>query len=251
MSIIKKYKDEILYFQLDKFKELDYIDHLFTSRIGWSNENIKKNISYIFNLPEDNIINVKQVHGSDIMVIDSETKDFRGVSNLEKDGLITNIPGIALITYHADCVPIYFLDKKQRVIGMAHGGWKGTYNNINEKMINTMKKVFACQSEDILVGIGPSIGPCCYEIGEDLGEKFTNRYKDFKGIIEIRNNKTYLNLWQVNYLQLLEKGILKENIMLSKTCTSCRVDELYSYRKENGTKKRMAAAISLVNNMDN
>lgn len=251
MSIVKRYKDEILYFQLDKFKELDYIDHLFTSRIGWSNENIKKNISDIFNISETNIINVKQVHGTDIMAIDGEIKDFEKISNLEKDGLITNIPDIVLITYHADCVPIYFLDKKKKVIGMAHGGWKGTYNNISGKMIQTMKRIYGSQREDILVGIGPSIGSCCYEVGEDLGKQFTDRYRDFKNIVEKRDNKIYLNLWQINYLQLLEKGILKENIILSKTCTSCRVDEFYSYRKENGTKNRMAAAIGLINNIDN
>lgn len=245
MGIIEKYSEGVLYYQLELFNSIDYVNHLFTTRIGWSNENIPDKISSIFNVPKSNIINVNQVHGTDIIIVNSKTKDFRGFSKKEGDGLITNIPNLVLMTSHADCVPIYFLDQKKKVIGIAHGGWRGTYNNISGKMIDNMKNIYGSKTKDILVGIGPSIGPCCYEIGHDLGEKFIKRYGKFKNIIQKKDNKLFLDLWKVNYLQVTDKGIEPENIALSKACTSCKIDKFYSYRKERGIKNRMIAAISL------
>ena len=251
MKIIETYKNEVLYYQFKSFNDVNYVNHLFTSRIGWSNENISDKISNIFNIPKANIVNVKQVHGTDIMVIDSKATDFKQISNLERDGLITNIPNIVLTTYHADCVPIYFLDKKKRVIGMAHGGWKGTYNNISKEMIHIMKTKYGSNPEEILVGIGPSIGPCCYEVSRDLGEEFVKKYSKFKDILLEKDNNVFLDLWRINYLQLMNEGLQSENITLSGICTSCQIDKLYSYRKEKGTKNRMVAAISLDINYDN
>ncbi len=246
MGIIENNKDGFMYYQMEAFKDIDFANHLFTSRIGWNNENIKDKISHIFNVPKVNIINLKQVHGTDIMIIDEKTKDLEGISDIEKDGLITNIPKLVLITYHADCVPIYFLDKKKQVVGLAHGGWRGTYDNISGKMVDLMMNTYNSKTEDILVGIGPSIGPCCYEVSLDLGEKFALKYSGFKDILRHKDDSVYLDLWKVNYLQVREKGILEENITLSRTCTSCNVDKLYSYRREEGTKNRMAAAISIL-----
>src|SRR5690606_4290042 len=133
-------------------------------------------ISNILNVPKDNIISVKQVHGTNIKVIDSKLVNFDNTSLLEADGLITDLPNIVLATYHADCVPIYFLDRGKKVVGIAHGGWRGTFENISGKMIDLLRNKYNSNSKDILIGIGPSIGPCCYEIGKDLGEKFSERY---------------------------------------------------------------------------
>lgn len=245
MGIIEKYNKGVLYYQFELFNKVGYINHLFTSRIGWSNENILDKISIIFNVPKSNIVNVNQVHGTDIMVVNSKVEDFKELSEKERDGLITNIPNLILMTSHADCVPIYFLDQRNKVIGLAHGGWRGTYDNITGKMIDTMKKIYNSKSEDILVGIGPSIGPCCYEVSRDLGKQFIEKYDKFKNILQEKDGKIFLDLWKTNYLQAIDKGIKSENITLSKICTSCKVDKFYSYRKEKGTKNRMIAAISL------
>ena len=245
MGIIEKHKEGVLYYQLELFNNVGYINHLFTSRIGWGNESISDKISSIFNVPKTNIVNVKQVHDTDIMVIDSKLEDFKELSKVEKDGLITNIPNIVLTTYHADCVPIYFLDQKKRIVGIAHGGWRGTYNNISGKMIDIMKRVYDSKPEDVLVGIGPSIGPCCYEVSRSLGEQFTKKYIGFKNILQKKDNKVFLDLWEINHLQVMYGGVPPENITLSEACTSCKIDKFYSYRKEKGTKYRMVAAISL------
>jgi len=164
---------------------------------------------------------------------------------LEADGLVTDLPGIALITYHADCVPVYFVDITKKVVALAHSGWKGTFNNITGKMIKTMIEHYNSKKEDILIGIGPSIGPCCYEVKDDLIQMFTKRYPNYKDIIRINGDRTLLDLWRVNYLQIIDEGIPKENIIQSNVCTSCNTDKFYSYRKEKGIDKRMVAVISL------
>lgn len=245
VAIIENYKEDVLYYQIKLFNDIEFIKHLFTSRIGWCNENTLNKLSNIFNVPRENIIKVKQVHGTDIMVIDSNTKDLKKIINLEKDGLITNTFNIVLTTSHADCVPIYFVDKEKEIIGLAHGGWRGTYNNISGKMIDKMIEVYDSNVKDILVGIGPSIGPCCYEVSKDLAEKFAIRYSDFKDIFMYKNGNIHLDLWRTNYFQLKEKGILEHNIVIGKACTSCHIDKFYSYRKEKGTKNRMVAAIGM------
>src|SRR5699024_4135510 len=99
--------------------------------------------------------------------------------------------------------------------------------------------------EDILVAIGPSIGPCCYEIKEDVASLFEKNFSNKPNILINKENKTYLNLWQANKENLLAIGIRKENIISSEFCTSCNIDTLYSYRKENGTRNRMVGAIVL------
>lgn len=235
----------IAYYRFKKLDEIDFINHLFSSRIGWSIENTFPNTSKILNIPEENIVSLKQVHGNHIEII-KDYEDVRYIKGQEGDGLITNLPNLVLMTYHADCVPIYFVDKSKKIIGLAHGGWKGTYENISGKMVKIFTEEFNSKLEDLVVGIGPSIGPCCYEISKDLGEKFMKKYKDFKGLLVEKDSKVYLDLWKLNYLQVREANVLEENMFLSKLCTSCNIDKFHSYRREKGTKNRMVAAINLI-----
>jgi len=248
MSILEKKKGNLVYFQFEEFINYDYLfNHLFSSRIGWDKDKIKmkEQISDLIEVPIENIINVKQVHGTNIVVIDSNINNYQDISQIEADGLVTNLPKMALITYHADCVPVYFIDIKKKAIGLAHSGWKGTFNNISGKLIKKMEQRYNSKKEDILVGIGPSIGPCCYEVKDDLIQMFTEKYGQFDNLFVEDNDKVFLNLWRVIYLQILEEGVPKENIVFSNTCTSCNVDKFYSYRKEKGIDNRMAAVISL------
>lgn len=243
MKIIENRHEEIIYYEIGLFNEAK-VNHLFTSRIGWGENELEK-LSKLFNVPKTNIVGLTQVHGTDIISIDKGISGEENVHNLIGDGLVTNMPNLVLITYHADCVPIYFYDRRNKVVGLAHGGWKGTYGNISGKMIDLMVNKYDSKLEDILVGIGPSIGPCCYEIGRDLACNFANRFNDFDGIVEERGNKIYLDLWKINYLQIKDKGVLDDNIAITEACTACHSDKFYSYRKERGTKNRMMAAIGL------
>ncbi|GFN35982.1 peptidoglycan editing factor PgeF [Tepidimicrobium xylanilyticum] len=244
MIKIKNHDHKAIYYQFERFNELNYISHLFTTKIGWGDSKIDI-LSDILDVARDRIISVKQVHGTDILIIGREFDNVE-ISKTSADGLITNIPNIVLTTYHADCVPLFFIDLTNKVVGLAHAGWKGTFENIAGRMLDRMKEVYGSDYREILVGIGPSIGSCCYEFGEDLADKFDERYKEFSNIIEQKDGKLYLDLWKLNYLLLTIKGIPERNIILSNICTSCNTEVFYSYRKEKGTKGRMIAAIGLV-----
>lgn len=265
MGIIEEYKDEILYYQIkgfnlnnninnrnqgmqgiqdsEEFILNNNINHLFSTRVGWNQEKIFANLSEVLNIPEEKIYRAKQVHGTDVLII--EDQNYKDILIEQIDGLITNVKGIALATYHADCVPLYFYDKNKEVIGLAHAGWKGTLNNISKSIIKKMIDTFGSNVEDISVAIGPSIGVCCYEIGHDVEKLFIDKHPNNINIIQRKDNKIYLNLWEVNKINLLDSGVKEVNIFYSNICTSCRVDKLYSYRKEKGTKNRMIAAITL------
>lgn len=248
MTIIEKHRNGILYYQFEKFVDINNINHLFTSKVGWDNDSFKANISDIFQIPEKNIISLKQIHSTNIEIIDKKLENYYEISKLEADGLITDLTGIVLTTYHADCVPIYFYDIKNRIVGIAHGGWRGTFNDISGKMIDMMITRYNSNSKDILVGIGPSIGPCCYEIGKELADEFSEKYNKFPHIVIKRDGKFFLDLWRLNYYQVEEKGVHSGNIISSNTCTSCQVENFHSYRREKGTKNRMIAAIGLTEN---
>lgn len=240
--ILKKYKGNKLYLELDDFKIDDDVEHLFSTRIGWNQKNLIQDLSEILNITRENIYTASQVHGVEVTrIIDQKVED---ISKIAKDGLITNRRGIVLATYHADCVPIYFYDKMKKVIGIAHSGWKGSLNNISKEMIDEFQNEFNSNLDDIIVAIGPSISSYCYEIGRDVEMLFREKFVDANNIIIIKDNKMYLDLWEINKINLLNIGIKEENIIESKFCTSCNNDILYSYRKEN-TKNRMIAAIAL------
>ncbi|HZK32883.1 MAG TPA: peptidoglycan editing factor PgeF [Tissierellaceae bacterium] len=245
MKTIKKIKNNKLYFEIKDFNVDNHMIHLFSTRKGWEQNNLRNNVSEILSIPMEKVYNAKQVHGTDIKIINNQSRKL--VSNENYDGLITNKRGIALCTYHADCAPIYFYDKNKKVIGLAHSGWKGSLNNISRSMILIMKGKYGSKVEDILVAIGPSIGDCCYEVKEDVASMFEEIFlNDFNNRVIIkRENRIYLNLWEANRINLLKLGIKKENIILSEICTSCNINEFFSYRKEKGTKNRMIAAITL------
>lgn len=240
--ILKKNLKDKLYLQINDFKIDEDMEHLFSTRIGWDQADLLEGISQIFQIKKDKIYNASQVHGIDLEIIEDQKAE--EISMKKLDGLISNKRGIALVTYHADCLPLYFYDRVKKVIGLAHSGWKGSLNNIAKAMIDALKSSFNSNLEDIVVAIGPSIGPCCYEIGRDVEGLFNEKFTDIDDIIIARDDKLYLDLRKVNRINLLNRGIKNENIVESSFCTACNTDILYSYRKEN-TKDRMIASIRL------
>jgi YfiH family protein len=165
---------------------------------------------------------------------------------LEGDALITNIPNVPLLIFTADCVPIAIIDKKNKAIGLAHAGWRGTYDEIAKKTIEKMKENYNTNSEDLVCMIGPSIGACCYEVSKDLVEKFnmnfTNSNEKFYTIEEDRYK---LDLWKVNEYILKECGVKEDNIVNLNLCTSCNSDKFHSYRKHNQTLKRIGTILQI------
>lgn len=239
-------KEGIFYYTIKSFDNVENVFHLFSTRMGWNRENTLENISKVFDVKLENIVVSNQVHGTNIAVVEDINFYKEKVYLNGVDGLITDKTNIALVTYYADCVPLFFLDPNKKVIGLAHGGWRGTVQNIGGKMINTMKEKYNSSIDDILVAIGSSIGPCCYEVGIDVYDEFKKRFEFYNEIFKFTSkNKWHLNLWDANKKILMESGIHEGNISISNLCTSCNNDIFYSYRKEMGTKERMVAAIEL------
>ena len=164
------------------------------------------------------------------------------------DGLVTYDPYGVLVTYYADCVPLYFLDPEKRVIGLAHGGWRGTAGRIGRKMVEKMKAEYGCRPERIIGAIGPSIGACCYEVDEPVAREFLalSDLETERFVMDKKNGKYSLDLWEANRQIMVRAGMRPENITVTDLCTRCNHDWLISHRATGGKRGGMAAMMCLV-----
>ena len=213
----------------------------------WQNRQI---LFRALGLDAEKIVTPQQVHGVHVARV-SRAEAGRGAHAYadcipETDALITNEPGLPLMLCFADCTPILFLDPERHAVGIAHGGWKGTVQRIAQATVLHMEKEFGTDPTDLLVGIGPSIGPCCYEVGEDVAERFRQAFSGHEGeILSTVDGKPHVNLWQANTQALLDAGVPRANIDRADTCTSCSHKWYFSYRADGGKTGRLAAVIGL------
>ncbi len=186
----------------------------------------------------------QQVHGGKIKVI-TEKEAGSGATNYDEsiagvDALITEISNIPLLLFYADCVPVILADPKTGAIGIVHAGWRGTVTGIAGKTAKTMQDSFGSCAGDLLAAIGPSIGICCYEVDDFVHQKAIG-YEDC--FIPSGQGKYKLDLWKMNTKQLIEAGLMQENIAVAGICT-CHNNELFfSYRAEQGITGRMGVCI--------
>lgn len=195
------------------------------------------------------IVTPNQIHGDKIFRVE-EIHRGRGSQNYadsiaETDALITNVKNLPLMLCFADCVPILFVDTENCAVGIAHAGWKGTMKKIAAKTFLAMAENFGTRAENCLVGIAPSIGPCCYEIGDELKKICAETFPANPELIIERGGKTFLDLWAANKIQLLEVGLPEKNIDVAGECTCCNANFYFSYRAAHGTCGRIAAVIAL------
>lgn len=169
--------------------------------------------------------------------------DLKGI-----DGLITSDPEVTLIAFFADCVPLYFYDKKNHAIGLSHSGWRGTVARMGEKTIQAMKKAFGTEPEDVVAVIGPSICQNCYEVSEDVAQSFVDEFglkRKGELLVEKANGKYQLDLWRANEFVLLDAGMTPSQIEVSGMCTCCHPDVLFSHRASQGMRGNLAAVMTL------
>jgi len=197
----------------------------------------RKILAKKYNFNSENLIYMEQIHSNNIEVI--KTNNNKKI--LQCDGIITNLKNTPLMVMVADCVPILFYDPKQKIIGAVHAGRNGTFLKIVQKTISKMQKEFNSNPKDILVSLGTGINKCCYEIDLNLAKIAIKNFG--KKYIEIREEKYYLDLQQLNLYQLLESGIVQENIDISKICSCCD-NSYFSYRREQKT-GRFAGVVML------
>ena len=212
-------------------------------------------------------VGMRQVHSSVIHRVDEVP-----AQPLQGDGLITNRSGIVLAVRVADCLPVLLADPVRRAVGSFHAGWRGTLARMVEKGVGEFRRQFGSDPADIKAAIGPGINRCCYEVSEDLRDKFASQFAYAGELFEevfssdpVRRTypllfmnmrapghgepprTAHLDLVEANRRQLLEAGVREENIWISELCTSCRTDLLFSHRGEQGVTGRMVGAIGIKN----
>lgn len=196
---------------------------------------------------------IRQVHGKQVIKVGKAEAGCGvldpDVLRVRADGLITNVPGVTLVTQHADCVPLFFWDPVQRAIGLSHAGWHGTVANIAGETVQAMISSFGTKPENLLAGIGPSAGPCHYEVDEPVISRFEDLFGQevihIEQILKPSQNpgRAMLNLWQANYYLLREQGLPEQNISIAGMCTICQTDRFFSHRRRD--KGRQAAVLQI------
>ncbi len=267
---VNRYK-QIEYLTFPLLEKAGMVRHLFSTRIGGVSQGIyaSMNLSYfrgdkkeavdenfrriaeIFDTTPDKIVCSKQTHTTNVRLVtgrDCGKGVVRPLDYDNVDGLITNEPGILLCTSYADCVPLYFVDTRNRAIGLGHSGWRGTVNRMGEVVLKAMKNAYGTKPEDVLAAIGPSICQDCYEVGQEVADSFKENFsKDWESFLKDGKSagKYQLNLWEANRRILLNAGIPENHIAVTDLCTCCNSDYLFSHRASQGKRGNLAAFMEL------
>ena len=161
----------------------------------------------------------------------------------ETDALVTEAAGVVLMLRFADCVPVLFYDRRKHVVGLAHAGWRGIPAGVIPATLAKLVDAFGCELRDVWAGVGPSIGPCCYEVGPEVIDAVSEAVNG-RQPYHSQGGRTYLDLWAAVKGQLADAGV--EDVEMSEICTSCHSDEWYSHRAEKGRTGRFGVAFGLV-----
>lgn len=164
------------------------------------------------------------------------------------DGLVTDVPGLCLVTFYADCVPLFFVDPVKKAVGLSHSGWRGTVGKIGRVTVELMQEQFGCDPSDILAAVGPSVCQDCYEVSGDVVGKFREHFEEQywnELFYQKENGKYQLDLWKANEIVLRESGILPEHMAVTNVCTHCNSDVLYSHRTMGNQRGSLAAFLAL------
>lgn len=246
------------------------VTHAFTTRLGGVSEGIYSSLNLSFHRGDaraaveenyrrlsqalgvsyDSFVCSDQTHTTNVVRVgaaDAGNGVVRGHRFSDVDGMVTNEPGVTLITYYADCVPLYFVDPVRRAIGLSHSGWRGTAERMGQVTLDKMKREFGTDAADVLCAVGPSICRSCYEVGEDVAEVFRKQFKGWEQEIltEKGNGKYCLDLWRANELVLLLAGVEQEHIAVTDVCTCCNPQLLFSHRASGGKRGNLAAVLAL------
>lgn len=255
-----------------RYKALDAlgcVEHGFSTRLGGVSEGIYKsmNLSYTrgdkkahvdenfrrfcaaVHMNKNRIVSTDQTHTTNVRVV-TEADAGHGILWPKKyfnvDGQVTNVPGLPLISYHADCVPLFFVDPVKKAIGLTHSGWRGTAGRIGARTVEAMVENYGSEPKDIVGVIGPSICQSCYEVSREVAEVFEKEFRMSSMLMYAKGNDKYqLNLWEANRQVMLDAGMLPENITITHWCTGCHPELLWSHRKTGNERGSLAAFLCL------
>ena len=241
----------------------------FSVKMGDTTENVRKNFEIFTGVNGfKNPVMSDQTHTTNVLRVtkkDTGKGIYREADYSDIDGLMTNEMGITLVTSYADCVPLYFVDVKNKAIGLSHSGWRGTVSRMGLVTLRRMQEEFGTRTSDVTAAIGPSICSGCYEVSEDVADEFQREFgvdaeaypecdeewlkeraQNMKTILYKKDNGKYmLNLWAANYKVLTDAGVLSDNIAVPDICTCCNRDILFSHRGSMGKRGNLCAFLML------
>ena len=269
--ILREIEKEAPYLEYPLLADTKIVHHGFSTRLGGVSQGCYASMNLSFTRGDDeaavrenyhriaksigvkceNMVLSQQTHTTNVRVVTEKDKGKGIVTPLDYtdvDGMVTNIPGICLVTFYADCVPLYFVDPVQKAIGLSHSGWRGTVGKIGKETIRKMEEQYGSDPKDILAAVGPSICMDCYEVSEDVILEFQKNFEEryWKDLFYRKENGKYqLDLWKANEIIFKESGILPEHIAVTNVCTHCNSEILYSHRTSGDRRGNLAAFLAL------
>lgn len=267
----EKQVGEVLYLSYPMLENTGLIKHGFSTRVGGVSEGIFSSMNLGFSrgdreeavrenfrrmaeaigVEADSLVFAAQTHTTNVRQV-TEADKGKGilcpVDYEDVDGLITNEKGICLTTFYADCVPLFFVDPVHKAIGLSHSGWRGTVGKMGQETLRSMKAAYGTEAGDVIAAIGPSICQDCYEVSEDVIDRFREAFakENWDRIFYRKENGKYqLDLWKANEIVLLEAGVKKEHLAVTNVCTNCNSDVLFSHRATKGERGSLAAFLAL------
>lgn len=260
-------EEALVYYTYEHFSSFPHVACLTSTRLGGVSQGYLRSLNLSFRVGDEeeavltnkdrfyrlldidaeSVAQAQLVHGAHVEIVrDYAPRDAR-YKFLSTDGLVTNLINRPLFIPVADCLAIAYVDPKHHAIGLAHAGWKGAVARIPEEMVKVMHTTYGTDPADLLVGISPGLGPCCYEVQQDLVAIFTETFPDqaHRFFAAQANGSIHLDMWTAVSWQLQQVGVRTEHIELANICTACCTDEFYSHRAEKGKTGRFASIIVL------
>ena len=273
LQVTQNRKGNVEYLTFPLLEQTGLVRHLFSTRNGGVSEGIYRsmNLSYtrgdkkeavdenfrriagVLGCELNDIVCSDQTHTVNLRIVGKEDggkgivfpKDYTDI-----DGLLTDEPRIVLATFYADCVPLYFVDTRKRVIALAHSGWRGTVARMGRCVIEKMRETYGTDPVDIVAVVGPSICQECYEVSEDVADAFAQEFKRQGQTDELLigkgNGKYQLDLWRANEIVLVEAGIPAKQIQVTDLCTCHNSEYLFSHRASKGRRGNLGAFMGLI-----
>lgn len=249
------------FYRFRHFSECPGLVHFVSSgekNIGFSGETdsrlIRENrlaLADAVGFPPESWVTAHQVHSANVTVVTGKEAG-RGSMDKESrlpdtDALITNEPGVCLMVLSADCVPVLLYDPVRKVVAAVHAGWRGTVAQIVVRTVTAMVEQFGCYPADIRAGIGPSIGKCCFEVGEEVATHFRGLFPGNERIVSVgeKAGKYQVDLWEANRQELLGAGLMAGHIEVAGMCSVCHPEHFFSYRRDGKSAGRFGAGIML------
>lgn len=264
-------KGEVVYLTYPALEETGVVRHGFSTRLGGVSQGIYASMNLSFSRGDEreavlenyrriagaigfdweSIVTSDQTHTTNVRVV---TESDRGCGLTKPrpyrdvDGMITDVPGLVLATFYADCVPLYLVDPVNKAIGLSHSGWKGTAGKIGLATVRAMQREYGTDPKDLVAAIGPSICQECYEVGGDVIGEFEKGFPKEQWdrlFYHKPNGKYQLDLWEANRQIFLEAGVAAERIILPGICTCCNPQFLFSHRASKGKRGNLGAFLTL------